>query len=82
MRPHVKFQNFYFPSPTFKLSQMDTPSSTRVHADTTNNEKDDPLVYGSSNVMELSSVERARLLRKLDWHLLPQVTLLYFLSFL
>ncbi|KAH7920703.1 MFS general substrate transporter [Leucogyrophana mollusca] len=33
-------------------------------------------------VGELSPTERARILRKLDWHLLPFVSLLYLLSFL
>jgi hypothetical protein len=31
---------------------------------------------------ELNPGERARILRKLDWHLLPFVSLLYLLSFL
>jgi MFS family permease len=33
-------------------------------------------------VMEFDPAERARILRKLDWHLLPFVSLLYLLSFL
>ena len=40
------------------------------------------LVEGDSDVLELSPAERARLLRKLDWHLLPLVSLLYLLCFL
>jgi hypothetical protein len=49
--------------------------STRASVDTdpVNNEKD---------IVELSPAERARLLRKLDWHLLPLVSLLYLLAFL
>jgi hypothetical protein len=35
-----------------------------------------------SIVEELDPGERARILRKLDWHLLPFVSLLYLLSFL
>ena len=51
------------------------PLSAResVETDPVNNEKD---------TVELSPAERARLLRKLDWHLLPLVSLLYLLSFL
>ena len=37
---------------------------------------------GVKEVLELSPTERARLLRKLDWHLLPLVSFLYLLSFL
>jgi len=37
---------------------------------------------GAREVLEFSPTERARLLRKLDWHLLPLVSLLYLLSFL
>jgi len=33
-------------------------------------------------VKELTPQERARILRKMDWHLLPFVTLFYLLSFL
>jgi sugar phosphate permease len=33
-------------------------------------------------VMEFGPAERARILRKLDWHILPVVSLLYLLSFL
>ncbi|KAF8134535.1 major facilitator superfamily domain-containing protein [Boletus edulis] len=36
----------------------------------------------ANEVEELSPAERARLLRKLDWHLLPPVSLLYLLCFL
>jgi len=60
------------------------PLSTRASVDTkpVNNEKDVVAVDGASDVVELSPAERARLLRKLDWHLLPLVSLLYLLSFL
>ncbi|KAI9570109.1 major facilitator superfamily domain-containing protein [Boletus coccyginus] len=45
-----------------------------------NNERDVATVDGATG--QLSPAERARLLRKLDRHLLPPVSLLYFLSFL
>jgi hypothetical protein len=32
--------------------------------------------------IELNPAERARILRKIDWHLIPFVTLFYLLSFL
>ncbi|KAI9571127.1 major facilitator superfamily domain-containing protein [Boletus coccyginus] len=53
-----------------------------VDTDPVNNEKGVILANGASDVVELSLGERARLLRKLDWHLLPLVSLLYLLSFL
>lgn len=58
--------------------------STResVDADAVNNEKDFAVVDDAKDVVGLSPVERARLLRKIDWHLLPLVSLLYLLSFL
>jgi len=58
--------------------------STRASVDTdpVNNEKDVTLANDSGDVVELSLAERGRLLRKLDWHLLPLVSLLYLLSFL
>ena len=40
------------------------------------------LFDGGDQVVGLDSVECARLLRKLDWHLLPLVSLLYLLCFL
>ncbi|KAG9316743.1 hypothetical protein JVU11DRAFT_2803 [Chiua virens] len=33
-------------------------------------------------IVPLDPAERARLLRKVDWHILPLVSLLYLLSFL
>jgi len=33
-------------------------------------------------IKERNATERARILRKIDWHLLPVVTLFYLLSFL
>ena len=58
--------------------------STRESVDTdpTNNEKNVAVIDGASDVVELNPAERAKLLRKLDWHLLPLVSLLYLLSFL
>lgn len=60
------------------------PPSTRASVDTgsANHEKDFAVVDGAKDVVELSPAERARLLRKIDWHLLPLVSLLYLLSFL
>ena len=61
------------------------PLSTRAPsvADTDlNNEKDVPAVDGAGDVVELSPAERAKLLRKLDLHLLPLLSLLYLLAFL
>ncbi|KAF8134538.1 major facilitator superfamily domain-containing protein [Boletus edulis] len=40
------------------------------------------LAVDERGVVELSPAERARLLHKIDWHLLPLVSLLYLLSFL
>ena len=58
--------------------------STRESVDTdpTNSEKNVAVIDGASDVVELNPAERAKLLRKLDWHLLPLVSLLYLLSFL
>ncbi|KAI9571124.1 major facilitator superfamily domain-containing protein [Boletus coccyginus] len=58
------------------------PLSTRASADRNpvNNERDVATVEGAAG--GLIPAERARLLRKLDRHLLPLVSLLYFLSFL
>ncbi|KAF8557618.1 MFS general substrate transporter [Imleria badia] len=53
-----------------------------VDTDPVNNEKNIAVVDGASDVVELSRAEHAKLLRKLDWHLLPFVSLLYLLSFL
>ena len=61
------------------------PPSTRESADTdhVNNEKATIVRHdGVSDVVELSPAERARLLRKVDCHLLPLVSLLYLLCFL
>ena len=57
----------------FSASQTDMSTRASVDTDPINSEKD---------IVELSPAERARLLRKLDWHLLPLVSLLYLLSFL
>ena len=43
-------------------------------------EKDSP--SGSASALELQAVDETKLLRKLDVHLLPALTLLYLLSFL
>ena len=58
--------------------------STRESVDTdpTNSEKNVAVIDGASDVVELNPAERAKLLRKLDWHLLPLVSLLYLLSIL
>lgn len=59
--------------------------STRTSVDTVafNDEKGVVVVRDEvSYVLELSPAERTRLLRKIDLHLLPLVSLLYFLSFL
>ena len=66
------------------MSRTDMPPSTRASVDTgpVKYEKDVTLVDSASAVVELSPAERARLLRKVDWHLLPLVSLLYFLCFL
>ena len=37
---------------------------------------------GTGDTMDLNTQVHARVLRKLDWHLLPLVSLLYLLSFL
>ena len=60
------------------------PPSARASVDTdvVNNEKDVAVVDGVINAVELSPAERARLLRKVDRHLLPLASLLYLLSFL
>lgn len=60
------------------------PSLTRVGVDLdhNDNEKDVSLVDGASDIVELGPTARARLLRKLDWHILPLVSLLCLLSFL
>lgn len=50
--------------------------------DHNDNEKDVSLVDGASDIVELGPTARARLLRKLDWHILPLVSLLCLLSFL
>lgn len=34
------------------------------------------------DAMDLSTKERTRILRKLDWHILPLISLLYLLSFM
>ena len=57
----------------FSASQTDMSTRASVDTDPINNEK---------GIVQLSPAERARLLRKLDWHLLPLVSLLYLLSFL
>jgi hypothetical protein len=59
-----------------------TRSALNVADTDLNNEKEVAAVDGASDVVELSPAERARLLRKLDLHLLPLVSLLYLLSFL
>ncbi|KAG8214045.1 DNA topoisomerase [Butyriboletus roseoflavus] len=68
----------------FSTLRTDMPPSTKesVDADAINNEKDFAVVDDAKDVVGLSSVERARLLRKIDWYLLPLVSLLYLLSFL
>ena len=63
---------------------MNMPTSTKeVGLDTDRSsdksEKDVAVVY---DVVKLSPAEHTRLLHKLDWHLLPLVSLLYLLSFL
>jgi len=63
---------------------MDIPLSTRTSADRdpVNNENNVAIVDDATSTGELSPAERARLLRKLDRHILPLLSLLYFLSFL
>jgi hypothetical protein len=46
-------------------------------------EKDSSLVLAQKQIVEESDpAERVRILRKIDWHILPVVTLFYLLSFL
>ncbi|KAF8843024.1 MFS general substrate transporter [Paxillus ammoniavirescens] len=55
------------------------PPSSKLSA---NNEKDIVEFISAQDGVEFGPAERARTLRKLDWHLLPFVSLLYLLSFL
>lgn len=57
-------------------------TTTLVDTDTINDEKDVTFVEDVSDVVELHPAERARLLRKVDWQVLPVVSLLYLLCFL
>lgn len=57
-----------------------SPSTASVDTEPVNKEKE--VNDAGDHVVELGPTERARLLRKLDWHLLPLVSLLYLLSFL
>ena len=61
---------------------MSSSTTASIDTDSDNDGKQIAAVDDASSVMELSPTERARLLRKLDRHLLPFVSLLYFLSFL
>lgn len=47
-----------------------------------NKEESGTLAEVASDIVELGPAERARLLRKLDLHVLPIVSLLYLLCFL
>jgi hypothetical protein len=44
--------------------------------------RNDSIEFKSENKITLNPRERARILRKIDWHLLPFVTVFYLLSFL
>jgi hypothetical protein len=86
---HAKDQVLFFPSPSFVLSPSRTnipmaSTTTLVDTDTINNEKDISFVedVGLRDVVGLDPAERARLLRKVDWQILPVVSLLYLLCFL
>ncbi|KAG6375167.1 major facilitator superfamily domain-containing protein [Boletus reticuloceps] len=60
---------------------MPLVTDANVNADPDyDNEKDVGRLYGGG--LQLSPAEHTRLLRKIDWHILPLVTLLYLLSFL
>ena len=63
---------------------MNMPASTNeVGLDTDRSgDKSKKDVAVVDDVVKLSPAERTRLLHKLDWHLLPLVSLLYLLSFL
>lgn len=61
---------------------MPSSTTTCVDTDTLNNDKDVDFVEHADDVVGLDPAERSRLLRKLDWHLLPLVSLLYLLCFL
>ena len=54
---------------------MSPSTRASIETDPVNNEK-------NATVGDVERAERARLLRKLDRHLLPLVSLLYLLSFL
>jgi len=44
--------------------------------------KDGSIIEAASEILDLTPTEHARLLRKLDWHLLPLISSLYLLCFL
>jgi hypothetical protein len=62
----------------------DVDLSLSIIQDTMNlSEKGSSLVLGQKHIIrELDPAERMRILRKVDWHILPLVTLFYLLSFL
>ena len=63
-----------------------TMTSSHSPQKTSYNGDDDSAVlaeeYSKGQATNLTSTERKRIFRKLDWHLLPLVSLLYLLSFL
>ncbi|KIJ68115.1 hypothetical protein HYDPIDRAFT_107769 [Hydnomerulius pinastri MD-312] len=58
------------------------PPSPKASVDTEASCNEKGIIDKLEDVVEVGSAERARILRKLDWHLLPFVSLLYLLSFL
>lgn len=77
--PTSSFEFSPFASSTLRTNM---PPLTQVGVDICHGDKDVSIVDGTSDIGELDPADRARLLRKLDWHILPLVTLLYLLSFL
>ena len=59
---------------------MSVDDSRRSSAGEVDGEKDS--IAGSHDGVSWTAVEEARVVRKVDWHLLPGLTLLYLLSFL
>lgn len=52
----------------------------KIPVETTTGEKDNGFIYHGENIA--SSVNERKLIRKIDWTLIPWLSFLYFLSFL
>ena len=72
---------------TRSLCPFDPTSPTVMSAETTENhspqcDKAVSANINSDSTNDFDNAERKRIVRKIDWHILPLVTLLYCLSFL